>query len=318
MSDTPAARLLSLLELLQSRPSAGGAELAEALGVTPRSLRRYVGRLMDLGIPVESERGPYGGYRLAPRYRMPPLMLTADEAVAVTVGLSVGQRVGIGAAVPAAAGALAKLLRVLPEALREKVAALQETLVVVPPHHAGPVVDPRVLSELGAAGGRRRTVRIAYRSHDGRPSSRDVDTYGVVFHAGRWYLVGHDQLRGEVRTFRVDRIGAVASTERRFSLPDGFDAAAHLVTSLAAVPYGWDVEVVLHVDLEHARRLVAPTIGTVQAHPDGALLQVGAESPEDAARHLVAFGVPFTVIGPEEVRDALRDLAVEVAAAADR
>ena len=103
MVETPAARLFSLLEVLQARPSATGAELAEALGVTQRTLRRYVQRLVDLGIPVDSERGPYGGYRLRPRFRLPPLMLTADEAVAVTLGLVVGQRLGVGAAVPAAA-----------------------------------------------------------------------------------------------------------------------------------------------------------------------------------------------------------------------
>ncbi|MDQ3430621.1 MAG: WYL domain-containing protein, partial [Actinomycetota bacterium] len=132
-----------------------------------------------------------------------------------------------------------------------------------------------------------------------------------------WYLVGHDHLRADVRTFRLDRLRDVTTTGERFTAPDGFDAVAHLVRSLAEVPYGWDVEVVLHVDAGAARRLVAPTIGTIEPHPDGVLLRVGAESPQSAARHLVMMGVPFTVVGPDEVREALRDLAAEALRAAD-
>ncbi|CAN5850793.1 YafY family protein [soil metagenome] len=316
MAGTPAAKLFSLLEVLQARPSATGAELAEALGVTERTLRRYVQRLVDLGIPVDSERGPYGGYRLRPRFRLPPLMLTADEAVAVTLGLVVGQRLGVGAAVPAAAAALAKLLRVLPDPLRERVAALQDSLGVVVPPQRGADVDPSVLADLGAAAGLRRRVRFVHRSAGGNDRQRSVDPYGVVFHAGRWYLVGHDHLRADLRTFRLDRLRDVTTTGERFTPPDDFDPVAHLVRSLAEVPYGWDVEVVLHIDIEAARRLIAPTVGTIEPHPQGALLRVGAESPQSAARHLMMMGVPFTVIRPDEVRQALRDLAAEALKAA--
>ncbi|MGH3665487.1 MAG: helix-turn-helix transcriptional regulator [Egibacteraceae bacterium] len=318
MAETPAARLLALLELLQARPSAGGAELAEALGVTQRSLRRYVQRLVDLGIPVDSERGPYGGYRLRPRYRLPPLMLTPDEAVAVTLGLLVARPLGVGTAVPAAAGALAKLQRVLPDALRDRVRALGDALGFVLPTARAAEVDPLLLSDLGAAAGQRRRVAFTHRSPRGTDTARTVDPFGVVFHAGRWYLVGHDHLRADVRTFRVDRVRDVSLTGERFTPPEGFDAVEHLVRSLAAVPYRWDIEVVLHVDVVQARRLVAPTVGTVESHVDGALLRIGADSPQWAARHLVWLGVPFTVRGPDQLRDALRDLAAQLAAVADR
>lgn len=318
MAETPAARLLTLLELLQARPSASGADLATALGVTERTVRRYVQRINDLGIPVESERGPYGGYRLRPRYRMPPLMLTDDEAVAVTLGLLVARPLGVSTSIPAVAGALAKLQRVLPDALRGQVRALADALGFVLPTRRSAEVDPRVLSNLGGAAGLGRGVAFAYRSSQQIETSRTVDPYGVVFHAGRWYLVGHDHVRGELRTFRVDRIRDVSETGERFVKPEGFDAVEHLVQSLAAVPYRWTVEVVLHVDLDRARELVPATVGTIEPHADGTLLRIGADTPAWAAHHLVSLGVAFTVLRPDELRDALRDLAAKVAAAAER
>jgi predicted DNA-binding transcriptional regulator YafY len=318
MAETPAGRLLALLEILQSRPVASGAELADAIGVTERSLRRYVQRLVDLGIPVESERGPYGGYRLRPRYRLPPLMLTAEEAVAVTLGLLVARPLGVGAAVPAAASAMAKLQRVLPDAQRERVQALSQALGFVLPFGRATEVDAETLTELGAAAGQARQVRLTHRSPGGRETTRVVDPYGVVYHAGRWYLVGHDHLREDLRTFRIDRVTDVARTGERFSPPEGFDAVGHLVTSLAAVPYPLDVEVILDCDVERAQRLVPATVGTVQPHADGALLRIGAASAEWAAHHLVTLGVGFTVVRPEEVRQALRDLAAKIVEAAMR
>ncbi|HUH08200.1 MAG TPA: YafY family protein [Egibacteraceae bacterium] len=318
MAETPAARLLRLLEVLQARPSSTGAELAESLGVTQRSVRRYVQRLVDLGIPVDSERGPYGGYRLRPRYRLPPLMLTADEAVAVTLGLLVARPLGVGTAVPATAGALAKLERTLPDELRGRVRALSDALGVVLPTWTPAEIDAQVLSSLGAAAGRHRQVEFTHQAPGGADTQRTVDPYGIVLHTGRWYLVGHDQLRADLRTFRIDRIRGVAETGERFRPPEGFDAVEQLTRSLASIPFGWDVRAVLHIDLDRARELVPPTVATIEAHPDGALLRVGADSPEWAARYLARLGVRFTVLGPDEVRDALRALAAELADAADR
>lgn len=318
MTTTPAARLLTLLEMLQARPSASGAELAAALDVTERTLRRYVGRLIDIGIPIESERGPYGGYRLRPHHRLPPLMLTPDEAVAVTLGLFLGARLGATAAVPAASGALAKLLRVLPDALRERVGALQDGLAVVAPTRLDEPVDATVLSELGAAAGMQRRVTFTHQSAAGAAMMREVDPYGVVLSARRWYLVGHDHLRNDIRTFRLDRIADVRTSRERFRAPDDFDAAAHLVESLVSTPYGIDVEVVLHVSMDRARALVPATVGRLEPHPHGTLLLIGAESPESAAHHLVAMGCEFTVVSPDEVRTSLQSLADAVRDAAQR
>lgn len=317
MTETPAARLLALLELLQARPSASGAELAEALGVTPRSLRRYIQRLVDLGIPVDSERGPYGGYRLRPGYRLPPLMLSPDEAVAVTLGLLMAGRLGVRTAEQAATSALAKLQRVLPDAVRGRVRALEGALDAVPPTARAAAVDPDTLSALATAADSAHEVTLVHHAADGGETRRMVNPYGVVFHAGRWYLVGHDHLRDDLRTFRVDRIRSVTPGGGRFARPADFDAVTHLVRSLAGVPYEWDVEVVLHTTLDVARRLVPPTVGTLEAHPDGALLRIGAVSPDWAARHLTALGVAFTVRRPDELRAALRRLADELRATAD-
>jgi predicted DNA-binding transcriptional regulator YafY len=318
MSETPASRLLALLEMLQARPTATGAELAEALGVTERTLRRYVQRLVDMGIPVRSERGPYGGYRLQRGYRLPPLMLSPDEAVAISLGLAIAEPMGLGTATPAAAGALAKLQRVLPDALRDRVRVMSDVLGVVPPRTAPEGIAPGVLADLSAAAGDRCRARITHRAGGRRGAvERDVDPYGVVLSAGRWYLVGHDHLREALRTFRVDRISKVAVLRERFRPPEDFDAVAHLIDSLASVPYPLTVEAVLAVDVERARRLVPPTIATVTPHDDGALLRVGADTPRWAAHYLLSLGVPFALVGPEEVRGALRDLAAELLRIAD-
>src|SRR5690242_17984693 len=126
----PSTRVLTVLELLQSHVELSGIALAARLEVDVRTVRRYVTMLQDLGIPVESRRGRYGAYRLRPGYKLPPLMFSSDEAVGVVLGLVVAQRLEIALTTPAIESALAKILRVLPAGLRERVRALQETLVL--------------------------------------------------------------------------------------------------------------------------------------------------------------------------------------------
>lgn len=318
MAATPAARLLSLLEILQARPSATAAELSAALDVTERTLRRYVARLIDLGVPVDSARGPCGGYRLRPGFRLPPLMLSGDEAVAAALGLLATQRLGVRAVDPAATSALAKLQRVLPDEPARQVRALEQALGFTTPPARAEEVDPDVLAALGAGVGERRRLRIRYRPQSGEDSERAVDPYGVVFHAGRWYMVGYDHLREDLRTFRVDRMAEVTRSGEAFRPPEDFDAVEHLVGSLAATPYAWDVEVVLHTDTETARALVPATVGTISRHPDGALLEVSVASLESAAVHLLWLDTPFAIVRPPELRGALRELAHKAGAAAER
>src|ERR687887_103553 len=129
---TPASRLLQFLDLLQSRPLATGREIAEQLAIDRRTVRRYVAKLQELGIPVEGERGVGGGYRLRPGYRLPPLMLSEDEATAVVLGLGAARRLALGDA-GGTDGALAKIHRVLPAALRRRVEALEAALAFTGP-----------------------------------------------------------------------------------------------------------------------------------------------------------------------------------------
>jgi predicted DNA-binding transcriptional regulator YafY len=300
----PTTRVLAMLELLQARREMTGPELAGRLGVDERTVRRYAQRLADLGIPVQARRGRHGGYRLLPGYKLPPLMFTDDEAVAVVLGLLVGQRLGIGAGT-----ALDKVRRVLPAPLRDRVAALHDTLgfTLMPREAAMP--DAAVLLALAAAARDRNRVRLTYRSWKGEDSERDLDTYGLVFHSGRWYASGLDHRRGQVRTFRVDRIASVTPLPVTYEDPGGFDVVAHVTASLAAVPYRHEVEVELAMPLTEARRRIPATAGTVTGTDGAVLLHARAESLDGMARLLAGLGCAFVVHAPGELRAAVRELA---------
>jgi len=213
----PTARVLTLLEVLQDRGLVTAEELARRLEVDPRSVRRYATMLREMGIPVESVRGPYGGYRLAPGHRPPPVMLRDDEAVAIAVALSTVMP-GSAATEPSPTDrALLKLTRLLPPALRRRagsLAAATSRLGAGPP---GPAPDPEVTLTLAAAIRAGRRLRIEHIRPQGEPTIRDIDPYGLVVHARRWYVVGQDHLRDDVRTFRVDRIASVAELPHRFT-----------------------------------------------------------------------------------------------------
>lgn len=213
----PTGRLLELLELLQGHPGLAGPELAARLEVDDRTLRRDVERLQDLGIPVVAKRGRYGGYRLLPGYRLPPLMLTDDEAVALVMGLSASRHLGLRTTTPAIDSVLAKLRRVLPTLLCEQVAALEQTLEFTWITRQPAAPDTQVLLRLGQAATQHRAVQIDYRSWRGENTTREVEPYALVFHQGRWYLNGHDDRRNAVRVFRLDRISRLRLLDRRFT-----------------------------------------------------------------------------------------------------
>jgi predicted DNA-binding transcriptional regulator YafY len=310
-------RVLALLEVLQARPGLTGPQLAERLGIDERTVRRYAAALADLGLPVSAERGRYGGYRLAAGYRLPPLMLGDDEAVAVVLGLLAADQLGLGVAAAARASALAKIERVLPAALRERVQAVRETLGFTRPARAGGLFDVRHLLSLGEAARDHRRVTLTYRSWRGEDSTRDFDPYGVVFHAGRWYTTGFDHRRGEIRTLRLDRIGTVTPGAARFDPPPSFDPAAHVVDALAAVPYRHVVEVLLAAPPDEVRRRVPATAGTVTAVPEGSRLLCRAERLDGMAVMLAGLGWDFTVVRPDALRAEVAKLARRLLAFAD-
>ncbi|ETK37542.1 helix-turn-helix transcriptional regulator [Microbispora sp. ATCC PTA-5024] len=302
-------RVLAFLELLQARPGLTGPELAARLEVDERTVRRYAVRLTDLGVPVEAERGRYGGYRLMPGYRLPPLMLTDDEATAVVLGLLAGRRTGMSVGEAATESALAKIQRVLPASLRERVRAVEETLALTARAAVPAPATAGTLLTLADAARRRVRVRLAYRSFRGEASERPVDPYGLVFHSGRWYLTGHDHRSGEVRTFRVDRVSGAVPTGEEFPEPDGFDPVGHVLESLAGVPYRYEVEVVLETTLAEARRRIPPSVATLSGSDGEVRVVARAERLDGMARMLAGLGWPFTIVRPGELRGEVRALA---------
>jgi predicted DNA-binding transcriptional regulator YafY len=306
----PVSRVLALLELLQAHPGLTGAELAGRLGVDERTLRRYTVRLAELGVPVEAGRGRYGGYRLTPGYKLPPLMLTDDEATAVVLGLIAGRRTGLSVGEAATESALAKIRRVLPAELRERVRAVEETVDVTSRAAEAPRPAAGSLLTLADAVRRRHTVRMGYRSFGGSGSERDLDPYGLVFHSGRWYVTGHDHLSGERRTFRVDRVVSVASLGEEFAEPERFDPVEQVMASLAAVPYRHEVEVVLDTTLEDARRRVPPSVASLApAEGGGVVMRARAERLAGMAQMLAGLGWPVRVVEPAGLREELSALA---------
>ncbi|MEH1013386.1 YafY family protein [Micromonospora sp. CPCC 206060] len=315
----PAGRVLGMLELLQSHHRLSGAELARRLGVDERTVRRYATTLVELGIPVRADRGRYGGYRLGPGFKLPPLMFTDDEAVAVVLGLVAAERLGLGTDQPATALALAKISRVLPVALADRLAAVQSSLGFTL-RRTGTVDRPAtgILLALGAATRARHRVTIGYRSSGGTPTRRTVDPYGLVFHAGRWYLTGHDHLRGELRTFRLDRIDTADPGPGSFTMPADFDPVAQVTRSLANVPYRWEVVVLLETDLATARRRVPPSVAELTGVDGGVLLRAYAERLDGMAQLLAGLGWPFTVRRPDELRGEVATWAARLAGFAER
>lgn len=315
----PTTRVLAMLELLQDRQSVGGRELAERLGVDPRTVRRYATKLQELGIPVEGERGRHGGYRLRPGYKLPPLMLTDDEAAAVVLGLVAARHFGVATAEPAIEGALDKIRRVLPVLLRERSRAVEETLGFTRAARGGDPPAAGTLMTLADAARAGRRLRVRYASRAGAESERELDPYGVVFHAGRWYVAALDSASGEVRTFRVDRVLAAEPLGEAPPPPSGFDAVEHVARSLARVPWAHEVEVVLGASLEEARARIPAHVAELEGTDDGSvLLRARAERLDGMAQMLAGIGFPFAVRRPAELRDAVRALAARLAADAER
>jgi len=310
---TPTARLLELLELLQTRPLTTGSEIAQRLQIDRRTVRRYITALQEMDIPVEGQRGVGGGYRVRPGYRLPPLMLSDDEAVAVVLGLIAARRQGLDSGEGAAEGALTKIHRVLPDLLRRRVVALETTLGFTATPRAGAPVPGDTVLLLADAIRRRRRVRASYRSYSGERTRRELSPYGLVVHSARWYLAAYDHLRDDLRTFRVDRMGRTALLEQAaLPAPEGFDAVEHVSRSLARVPWGHQVEVLLDLPLDRARRRFPPTLAELTEVEEGTLLEMRVDSLDWMAGTLASLGCAFRILAPEELRESVRDLAARL------
>jgi predicted DNA-binding transcriptional regulator YafY len=307
------SRLLELLEVLQTKPLVTGRELGDRLNVDRRTVRRDVAALQRLGIPVEGERGVGGGYRLRPGYRLPPLMLTEDEATAVVLGLTAARRLALGDP-DGTDGALSKIRRVLPETLRRRVEALEAALAFTGSAITGEPPAGEIVLLLADAIRRGRRVRTSYRSFEGERTRRELSPYGLVVHAGRWYLAANDHTRTALRTFRVDRIERAAIDDVAAQVaPEGFDALAHVSRSLAQVPWPWEVDVLLELSLDDARRRIPGTLAELAEEDGGTSLRMRVSSLDWAASLLAGLGCEFRVRAPVELRESVAALSQRLA-----
>jgi predicted DNA-binding transcriptional regulator YafY len=316
MSDT-SSRLLELLSLLQARRDWPGAELAERLAVSARTIRRDIDRLRGLGYPVDSLTGPAGGYRLRAGAAMPPLLLDEDEAIAIAVGLRTAARASVTGIEETAIRALVKLEQVLPAHLRRRVAALGSAMVAPPP--GGPTVDPQELTTIATACRDCECLRFDYASRDGRATRRHVEPHALVNRGRRWYLVAWDRHRDDWRTFRVDRLERAAATGPRFtirSLP-AKDAAAFVEQSIAGASRRYEARLTLHASADDVKQRL-PYLG-------GALTPIDAlrceyrtsdDNLEWLAIRVAMLGVDVSVHEPPELVAELRTLARRMSRAA--
>lgn len=312
----PTTRVLTVLELLQAHQSISGPDLAARLEVNPRTIRHYITQLQDLGIPIEAERGRTGGYRLRPGFKLPPMMFTEDEALALTLGLLTARQLGFTAATPAAEGAIAKIERVMPESLRSRMRAVEETLVLdMRAAHATPT---SALLTFSSAVQQRQRVCIGYRAWGDRESTREIDPYGIALHNGHWFVVGYCHLRADLRMFRLDRVLRAQVSEQRFERPAQFDCLSYVIEKLASIPGRWAIEVLLETSLDRARELVPLSMALLESCEGGVLLRCYADDLDWQAHFLAGLGVAFVVREPPELREALRRLAERLRQLANR
>ncbi len=302
------SRTLRLLSLLQTHRFWPGAELAERLGVSPRTLRRDVDRLRELGYPVDAQRGVDGGYQLAAGAALPPLVVDDEEAVALAVGMQAAAQGAVAGIEEPAVRALTKVVQVMPPRLRRRVEALR-SVTVPTAWSAGPALDPDVLTTLAQACRDDERVEFGYTTHAGERATRLVEPHRLVPLGRRWYLVAYDLHRHDWRSFRLDRLTGPRRTGARFR-PRGLpaaDAAEFVRAGLRNLPLPYAVE----VRIEAPADAVAARLGrwaTVTAEgPDACVLRMTADNLDWAAFALGVAGAPFAVRSPPELAAHVRE-----------
>jgi predicted DNA-binding transcriptional regulator YafY len=312
-------RVLRLLTLLQARRRWSGADLAEHLDVTERTLRRDVDRLRDLGYPVQSTSGTAGGYSLGQGAFLLPLMLDDDEGVAVAVALQVAPGSSLAGIEDASQRAMAKLERVLPERLRRRSRALRASLLRL--RDAGPTVELAAVAALAAACSEHRGVGFGYRDHGGAETRRAVEPHRLVYMDRRWYLVAWDAVKRDWRTFRVDRIAPPISETAHFTprdAPNG-DLATYVTRAVSSAPYEHSVRLVLHASVGSMRSRISPSQGLLEAiDTRSCRLAFGTNSLVTTAVWLAGLDVDFEIEEPAELVNHVRRLAERFVRAARR
>ncbi|MEY9953695.1 helix-turn-helix transcriptional regulator [Leifsonia sp. EB34] len=303
------SRTLQLLSLLQTHRYWPGQELADRLEVSPRTLRRDVERLRELGYPVDATRGVAGGYQLAAGASLPPLVVDDEEAVALAVGLRTAAQSGVAGVADASVRALAKVVQVMPPRLRRRVDALR-VATLASELRPGPVVDAELLTVVAQACRDEERLVFSYVRHDGDASERTVEPHRLVSLGRRWYLVAYDLGRFDWRSFRLDRMAQPRPTGARFrprTLPAA-DAAEYVRASLAEAVETLVVDAVIAAPLADVEQAIGRWAQAETEAPaaDGTArtrVRITADSAEWALFGLAAVAAPFTIDGPDEVRE---------------
>jgi predicted DNA-binding transcriptional regulator YafY len=302
-----ATRLITLLMLLQRQPNQKASDLAEQLGVSVRSLHRYITMLDEMGIPVYSERGPYGGFSLVRGYKMPPLVFTPEKAVAVYLGTGLVREMWGKLYQDAAQGALAKLDNVLPEEQRHEIAGARRTLVTTGIHRASLDTLMPLLEKIRRAIREQRRVLMTHRKQtDQEPQAREVEPYALVHRSGWWYVVGHCRLRNALRSFRLDRIVELTLLDKTFQTPADFDIRAFLAQAFES-----ETKVQLRMrfapQAAHVARDLGATWDALEEQADkSVIVTLTMPDLQWAASTALGFGPIVTVLEPEELRQTVR------------
>jgi predicted DNA-binding transcriptional regulator YafY len=296
-----------MLELLQSKPRVTGSDLARDLEIDSRTVRRYIATLIDMGMPITAERGRDGAYRLARGYKLPPMMFSNDEAVALGVGLLAARHLGMADAASAVASVHAKLERVMPNALQARLRAIDDT-VALDIQSQSSALNPAMFSLLSGCAERQQRVHIHYRDQADRESSRDIDPYALAFYLGRWYAVAWCHARRDVRSFRLDRVVACDAIPASFSRPKKFDVLSHLRHSIATLLRGHTVSVIFDATLDDVRSRLFAELGVFESLDDGARtrMQSQVDSLDWLAREIARLPYGFEIEKSALLRNALR------------
>jgi len=310
---SPTARALLALELVQGSPGITADRLADKLGVSERAARRYVGILREAGIPIDSARGPYGGYRIGRGLRLPPLVFSAAEALGLVMAVLDGHHSAGDPADPVGA-ALGKIMRALPAPVAAQAEAVRQTTAPAPDRSAARP-DPATTAALVQACSARQRVQLEYRSEAGSEWVVEVDPWAVVVRHGRWYLLCWSYGTSAQRAYRIDRVGAVKVLGITFSPPAGLDPVAMLEKHLA-VGWEYDVEVVIDAPMDAVARCLPRSVGQLSPLDSGTTRLVGSTSnPVWYAEQLTAIRAPYRIVNCPELRQAAQALGQRLLAA---
>ena len=309
----PTTRVLAVLALLQAHGRMSGSELAQRLEVNIRTLRRYIIMLQDLGIPIEAERGRNGAYILSAGFKLPPMMFTNEEALALTVGLISARRLNLADTDRAVESAFAKLERVMPLELKSRVRALTETITLASDRASSTPPSEAVLSTMSSAAQLQQRVHIDYHPNQGEDTGRDFDPYGLTYYLHKWYVVGYCHLRQDLRSFRLDRITQIHAINEHFKRPEGFDPLAHMMQAIATLPRKYAFELLLKTDINTAQKEVFDILGVLEIDNDGIIMRGSVEDLDWLGRQISIFSFDFIVREPAELKEELRKHSIKLA-----